>query len=41
LRLYAAWGLDDRRLFGTHTFHQPLEILVAYIANLELGGGGS
>jgi hypothetical protein len=41
VRAYAAWGLDDRRLYGTHTFHQPLEILVAYIANIELSGGGS
>jgi hypothetical protein len=39
VRAYAAWGLDERRLFGTHTFHQPLQILVAYIANIELGGG--
>ncbi|HEX4338992.1 MAG TPA: hypothetical protein VH062_23960 [Polyangiaceae bacterium] len=39
VRAYAAWGLDDARLFGTHQFHQPLQILVAYIANLELGGG--
>ncbi|HVW29317.1 MAG TPA: hypothetical protein VHC69_28315 [Polyangiaceae bacterium] len=41
VRAYAAWGLDEGRLFGTHAFHQPLEILVAYIANIELSGGGS
>jgi hypothetical protein len=41
LRAYAAWGLDGRRLFGTHLFKQPLQILVAYMANIELSGGGS
>jgi hypothetical protein len=40
VRAYATWGLENR-LFGTHTFRQPLQILVAYIANLDLAGGGS
>jgi hypothetical protein len=35
LRIFAAWGLDNR-LFGTHSFRQPLQILVAYMANIEL-----
>lgn len=34
-RIYATWGLDDK-LFGIHTFHQPLQILVAYRADIEL-----
>jgi len=41
VRVYASWGLDEHRLFGTHLFGQPLQILVAYIANLELSGEGS
>jgi hypothetical protein len=35
VRIYAAWGLDNP-LFGTHAFRQPLQILVAYMANIEL-----
>jgi hypothetical protein len=35
VRAYATWGLNNT-LFGTHTFRQPLQILVAYMANIEL-----
>lgn len=35
VRAYATWGLEDR-LFGLHTFRQPLQLLVAYMASLDL-----
>jgi hypothetical protein len=35
VRAYATWGLDNP-LFGTHLFHQPLQILVAYMASIDL-----
>jgi hypothetical protein len=35
IRVYSTWGLDNK-LFGTHTFHQPLQILVAYMADIDL-----
>ena len=35
VRVYAAWGLDER-LFGLHTFRQPLQIQVAYMTRIEL-----
>ena len=35
VRAYATYGLDNR-LFGSQAFRQPLSILVAYMANLEL-----
>lgn len=35
LRVYAAWGLNAP-LFGNHVLHAPIEILVAYVANIDL-----
>lgn len=35
VRAYATWGLDNR-LFGTQAFRQPLQLLVAYMAEIEL-----
>jgi len=35
VRVYAAWGLDTGS-FGNHVLHAPIEILVAYMANIEL-----
>jgi hypothetical protein len=35
VRAYTTWGLDNK-LFGTQTFRQPLQILVAYMADIEL-----
>lgn len=35
VRAYATWGLDDR-LFGMQVLHQPLQLLVAYMASVEL-----
>jgi hypothetical protein len=38
-RAFATWGLENR-LFGTQVFQQPLQILVAYMAHLDLSGEG-
>ncbi len=35
VRAYATWGLGNE-LFGTHTFRQPLQILVAYMVDIDL-----
>jgi hypothetical protein len=35
-RAYAAWGLDDRKLFGTQVFRQPIQILFAYMVDIDL-----
>jgi len=35
IRAYTTWGLDND-LFGTHTFRQPLQILVAYMVDIDL-----
>lgn len=35
VRAYATWG-EQNRLFGTQAFRQPLQILVAYMAELDL-----
>jgi hypothetical protein len=34
-RVYTTWGLGNE-LFGTQTFRQPLQLLVAYMVNLDL-----
>lgn len=36
IRTYGAWGLDSKKLFGTHTFGQPWQLLVAYMADIDL-----
>jgi hypothetical protein len=35
IRVFSTYGLDNS-LFGTHTFRQPIQILVAYMADIEL-----
>jgi hypothetical protein len=35
IRAYTTWGLDND-LMGTHTFRQPLQILVAYMVDIDL-----
>jgi hypothetical protein len=35
IRAYATWGLDNK-LFGTQAFRLPLQLLVAYQADIDL-----
>jgi hypothetical protein len=35
IRAYTTWGLNNK-LFGTQTFRQPLQILVAYMFDIDL-----